>query len=312
MQKFGDSQNLFRTGVLLALGTALISGVSVYVNKFAVTAVPDAVLFTTLKNTMVGLAFVIVLAAAAFLNRSVRTNSITRRDWLGLAVVAVIGGSVPFLLFFTGLKLASAPSAALIHKTLFIWVALLAVPFLGERLGKWVIAGLGVLLAGQLLSNFPKAWGWGAGENLIVIATLFWACETILVKRLLPSVPVSLAATARMAGGALVMWSYLAVTNQAGSVVALTPNQWMWVVITSVFLFGYVGTWYAALKFAPATVVTSVLTVGAVITVGVTTVVEGKMLDTLPAAGLLLTVIGAALVAGLWMERTKRAKLAVA
>lgn len=305
-------QNPFRAGVLLALGTALISGVSVYLNKFAVTAVPDAVMFTTLKNTLVGAAFLVVLAWMLRSKHSLGTRALTRRDWLGLAGVAVIGGSIPFLLFFTGLKLASAPSAALIHKTLFIWVALLAAPLLGERLGRWVIAGLGVLLVGQLLSNYPKAWGWGLGENLILIATLFWACETILVKRLLPNVSVTLAAAARMAGGALVLWGVLVATNQAGNVLALNANQWLWVLVTSVFLFGYVATWYAALKLAPATVVTSVLTVAAVITVGLTAALEGKVVDAAPALGLALIVAGAAAVAGFWMEQKGHVKRALA
>jgi len=305
-------QNPLRAGLLLALGTALISGVSVYLNKFAVTAVPDAVMFTTLKNTLVGAAFLIVLALLLRRQKSLGTSAMSRRDWLGLAVVAVIGGSIPFILFFTGLKLASAPSAALIHKTLFIWVALLAVPFLGERLGKWTIAGLAVLLLGQLLSNYPKAWGWGLGENLIVIATLFWACETILIKRLLPNVPVTLAAAARMAGGAVVMWGYLLLTNQTGNILALNASQWMWIVITSAFLFGYVATWYGALKLAPATVVTSVLTVGAVVTVGLAAVLEGKLVDPLIALGLMFTVGGAAAVAGFWMEQKRRVQLAPA
>lgn len=311
MKNFFDSQNAFRAGVLLALATALISGVSVYLNKFAVTAVPDAVLFTTMKNTVVGGALLVALFFA-LRNRVTAQNvvGLTRRDWLKLGAIAVVGGSVPFLLFFTGLKLASAPSAALIHKTLFIWVALLAVPLLGERLTKWVVAGLGVLLIGQLLSNYPKAWGWGMGENLIVLATMLWAVETILVKRVLPNVPVSLAAAARMAGGAVVMWGYLAFTNQAGNVLALNANQWLWILLTSAFLFGYVATWYAALKFAPATVVTSVLTIGAVITVGITAIVEGKLVEPLPALGLIFIVIGAALVVGLWMERRNRVRLA--
>lgn len=304
MQQIFKSGNTFRAGVLLALGTALISGVSVHLNKFGVTAVPDAVLFTTMKNTVVGVALVAVLLFVLRQREAAqKISALTRREWFKLGVIAVIGGSVPFLLFFTGLKLASAPSAALIHKTLFVWVAFLAVPLLGERLSKWVVAGLGILLIGQLFSNLPKAWGWGAGETLIFVATLLWAGETILVKRVLPNVPVALAASARMAGGAVVMWAFLAVTNQVGNVLALGANQWLWIGITSVFLFGYVTTWYAALKFAPATVVTSVLTVGAVITVGLVGALEAKWIEPLPALGLIFTVIGAALVAGLWMKR---------
>jgi drug/metabolite transporter (DMT)-like permease len=77
-------------------------------------------------------------------------------------------------------------------------------------------------------------------------------------------------------------------------------------------LFGYVGTWYAALKLAPATVVTSVLAVGAVVTVGLATALEGKPLELVPALGLILTVTGAAAIAGFWLEQKRRVKLALA
>jgi drug/metabolite transporter (DMT)-like permease len=298
----------FQTGVYLAIATAVISGVSVYLNKFAVTAVPDPVVLATLKNTLVGLGLVSVIVVAQSVRSSTREAfaGLTPRKKLGLLGLAILGGSIPFALFFTGLKMASAPSAALIHKSLFIWVAFLAVILLQERLGKWVIAGLGVLVLGQLLSNFPRAWGWGLGENLILLATLLWALETILAKRLLGTLPVALTATARMAGGAAALWLLLILTNQAGPALALDATQWMWVGITSVFLFGYVTTWYAALKRAPATIVTSVLTIGAVITVGLTTALEGKPIEPIPALGMGLTAVGAALVAGWWWIEWRR------
>lgn len=306
-----DRNNIFRTGVLLALGAAIISGISVYVNKFAVSAVSDAVLFTTLKNTFVGVALLVAMVVMSQRDTGARRawSSLSRREWLGLVGLAVIGGSIPFLLFFTGLKMASAPSAALIQKTLFIWVALLGAPLLGERLGKWTIVGLVVLLIGLLLSNMPKAWGWGLGESLILIATIFWALETLLAKRLLTTIPVSLAATARMAGGALVMWLFLIATNQVGNAFALSLTQWMWVAVTSAILFGYVAMWYTALKFAPATVVTSVLALGAVITVALTSLLEGKPLETPPALGMTLMIVGAAFVTGLWVERRRNVGL---
>ncbi len=308
MRKIFNLPRNLRTGVLLAFATALISGVSIYVNKFAVSAVPDAVLFTTLKNTLVGIAIITVILVAQSARKETRQaiSKLTKRQAVGLIGLAVIGGSIPFALFFTGLKLASAPSAALIQKSLFIWVALLAVPLLHEKLGKWVVAGLAVLLAGQLLSNLPKAWGWGFGENLILIATMLWAFETILAKRLLGALPTALVATARMAGGALVLWLVLIANHQATQVLAMNANQWMWVAITSAFLFGYVMTWYAALKRAPATVVTSVLTIGAVITVGLTAVLEGKGVDLLPGVGLVLTTAGVAFIAGYWFMAWRR------
>ena len=51
-------------GLGLALCTALISGVSVWVNSYGVKTVPDAALYTTLKN---GVAAAILLGALAFL-----------------------------------------------------------------------------------------------------------------------------------------------------------------------------------------------------------------------------------------------------
>ncbi len=290
-----------RTGIYLALGTAVISGVSVYVSKFGLQVVKDPVIFTTLRNTTVG---VLLLAYLLTAGRHFLFVTLSRRDWLGLATVAVIGGSVPFLLFFQGLAIASAPSAALIHKFLFLWVALLALPLLHEQLGKWTIAGLGVLALGQLASGWPQGWGWGMGENLVLIATLFWAGETILVKRLLPRVSTALATTFRMAGGAVVMWAYLLTIGKAGAVLTFTTTQWAWAILPSVLLLGYVVTWYAALKRAPATMVTSVLTVGAVITAGLTLGFEGKGTNALAWLGLGIMVVGVALMTGIRRYRS--------
>ncbi len=69
-------------------------------------------------------------------------------------------------------RMASAPTAAFIHKTLFLWVIVLAIPFLGERLGWFPIAAIGVLLAGQILVAPPTGVTWGQGETLILARPL--------------------------------------------------------------------------------------------------------------------------------------------
>jgi drug/metabolite transporter (DMT)-like permease len=301
--------SLTRTGIYLALATALISGVSIYLNKFAVRAVSDVLLFTTLKNTLVGALLIIYLARTGV---RIRGGYLRATHWAGLCGLALVGGSLPFLLFFQGLAQASAPSAALIHKSLFLWVALLAAPLLGERLGRWALAGLGLLAAGQLLNGWPKSWGWGGGENLILVATLLWAVETIVAKRLLPALSASLAAAARMAGGAVVMWAYLLATGQANGLTSLTAVQWGWVALTSALLLGYVTTWYAALKRAPATVVTSVLTLGAVITSLLGLALEGSRMPSAQAAGLMLMAAGVVVMVGLLLRRRRDAPLAAA
>jgi drug/metabolite transporter (DMT)-like permease len=289
-----------RAGITLALITAIISGVSVYLNKSAVQGLPNPLVFTTLKNTLVGLVLLLWLAAA-WRPAGFR---LTRRTAIALGGLAAFGGSLPFLLFFQGLATASAPSAALIHKSLFLWVALLAAGLLHERPGRWTVTGLVLLAAGQLVSGWPKAWGWASGESMILAATLLWTIETVLARRLLPNIPTAIGATARMAGGAAIMWAYLFTSGQAAGAWTLSATQWGWLIVTSILLFGYVTTWYAALKRAPATSVTSVLVLGAVITVGLAATAGGQSPSAKDLIG--LVIIAAGVVLSIWTGRRSR------
>ena len=101
---------------------------------------------------------------------------------------------------------------------------------------------------------------------MILAATLLWSVEVVSARRLLAreGVSVRLAATSRMALGAVLIVGFLVVT---GRVVARRPPgaQWRIVAATGLLLLGYVTTWYAALQRAPA-LVTTVLVGGAVVT----------------------------------------------
>lgn len=283
-----------RRGVALALGTALISGLAVYLNAFGVRSVPDPVVYTTAKNLVAAL--VLVAVALALPGRPAWPSPRTR-DGVGLLAIALIGGSIPFVLFFSGLAIATAPTAAFIHKTLFVWVALLAVPLLGERLGVVPIVALGGLLAGQALVAPPAGFGIGPGEVMIGLATAFWSVEVIVARRLLARVPVRTLAVARMALGSVVLVGYVAVTGRLGVVASIGAEGWLWVAVTGVILAGYVGTWYAALRDAPATVVTSVLVVGAVVTGALSALTGGASPSPTVVAGYLVIVAAGAVIA---------------
>jgi len=229
-----------RIGIILAAATAVISGVSVFVNSYAVKELSDPGVFTTLKNGAAALALVAV-TVPVFVARRRTFPRLARRDFGTLTLIAIVGGSLPFLLFFTGLSLASAPSAAFIHKTLFIWVAFLAVPFLGERLGWAQICALGVLLASQLLITPPTGVTWGIGETMIGFATLLWSVEVVLAKRLLNRVDPLVVGAGRLGMGLVVLVGYLAVTNKLGVVSSLSGAQWTWIALTGALLAGYVS-----------------------------------------------------------------------
>lgn len=250
-------------GIGLAFAAALISGFSVWVNSYAVKEVRDPAVFTTAKNMLVGAVLL------AFLLRPGAEAPNMPASWRkrgALVALGVIGGSIPFVLFFEGLSRSGPGNAAFIQKTLFLWVAVLAVPLLGERIGRWQGAALAMLLVAQLLIGRPSSWRPGEGETLVLAATAFWTVETVVARKLLPEVGAALGATSRMALGGALLFAYLITQGKVDTLLHLNAEQWRWVIGTSAILMVYVVTWYSALQRAPATVVTSILALGAPIT----------------------------------------------
>ena len=290
-----------RIGIGLAAMTAVISGISVFLNSYAVRELPDAALFTTLKNSVAAL--VLLGVAVPVMRARGSSVRIDRRSGLGLTAIAIVGGSVPFLLFFSGLAMASAPSAAFIHKTLFVWVALLAVPFLGERLGWLQIGALGVLFASQLLITPPNGVAWGIGETMIAAATLMWAVEVVLVKKLVGRVDPLVVGVGRLGLGLVVLFGYLLITGKLSMIAGLGASQWTWVLVGGVLLAGFVGTWFSALRNAPATVVTSVLVLALPITGLLSAGVNGQLPGVAPLAGYALIAVAAGVLAVTTLRR---------
>jgi drug/metabolite transporter (DMT)-like permease len=289
-----------QTGVLLAATTALISGVSVFVNGYGVrawTEISDPATYTTLKNTGAALILLMAMIPASRPKRAAGLGvSQVGEHKVGLVLVAVVGGSIPFVLFFEGLARATSGDAAFIHKTLVIWVAILAVSILRERVGLPHFAALVLLVWGQAaMSGGVGAIAFGGGEWMILIATLFWAVETVVAKRLLASVPSLALGVTRMGGGAVVLILFGVWQGAFSGLTGVTPEHVMWIAVTAVTLAAYVGTWYAALARAQAVDVTAVLVAGALITGVLETGLRGAALPS--AIGVTLIAIGVLLVA---------------
>jgi drug/metabolite transporter (DMT)-like permease len=296
--------SLRRHGMMLAAATAVISGFAVFINGYGVRAwkgIADPTTYTTFKNLIAAL---VLMAIGIMATRRRSSEGLTRprsaTQWFGLAAVAVVGGSVAFALFFTGLARASSAQAAFLHKTLLIWVGILAVGFLREKVQPMHVVAVVLLLGGQfVLVGGLNELSFGIGEAMILGATLLWSTEIIITKKLLRSMSSITVGVARMAGGAalLIMWGF--VGGGLPAMGALGLAQLGWVFITGAVLAGYVGTWYAALARAPALDVTAVLVGGAVLTALLKYAVSGTALP--PALGLGLVAVGSAVavVAGL-------------
>jgi drug/metabolite transporter (DMT)-like permease len=167
-------------GIMLALTTAAFSGTNNFLTKIAVTALKDPILSTTLRNALVGVALVGIILLT---KRWKELISLKFSQALQLLFIAVIGGCVPFILYFTGLSMIPALSAAFIHKTLFLWAAIFAVPLLKERMGIIQIAALLLLLGGNLALGMPS-FHFNQGEALVLLATVCWALENVIAKKL--------------------------------------------------------------------------------------------------------------------------------
>lgn len=257
------TNNALRWGTYLALVTACISGVNTFLVKIAVTGIKDPILFTTLKNGIVG---VLLLGALVALKKLPEIEQLTKRQWMQLITIGIIGGAVPFALFFKGLMMTSAVNGALIHKTLFLWVLLIGAFFLKERLSRLQWAGVLALFAANLMIGGFLGFTFNAGEGMILLATILWAVENIIAKKALRDISSSVLAAARMVFGAVVLLPIMFFSSDIHTITTLTATHWVWIIVTSVLLFGYVTTWYAALKRAPVTYVATILVSGALVT----------------------------------------------
>lgn len=285
--------------MLLALCTAIISGFAIFINSYGVRAWAEegfsTATYTTAKNIVAAL-----LVGGLLFVLSTRksdegfTRPTRRSQWLGLATVGMIGGSIPFLLFFEGLARASSSQAAFIHKTLLIWVVILAVPLLKERLSIGHVAALGLLVAGQVtLAGGITDLAIGGGEVMVLAATLMWSVEVVIAKKLLSGMSALTVGTARMGLGAVVLVVYGLATGAFAGIGAIGLEQWGWALATGLVLTGYVATWYSALARAQAIDVTAVLVFGAIITATLRSGFEGAALAP-SGVGVILVAAGVA------------------
>ena len=287
---------------MFALGAAVVSGFSVWLNGQVVSRVDvfgDPGTYTTAKNLVAGAVVVLVAVVAT----SARSAGGLRRpagpqQWWGLAAVAVVGGAVPFLLFFEGLARSGAPAdAQLVHKAgLLAFVVVLAPLVLRERLGWFQLAGVGLVMAGYwILSGDVGSLGLGAGLLLVLAASLCWATETVIDRWLLGGVTPVTVAVARLGAGSLVLLGIGLANGDTARLADLGATGWGWAALTGVVLAGYALLWLYGLANATAVDVTAVLTVAAPITAVIKVVVDGTPVPS--PAGLVVVAAGAVLVA---------------
>lgn len=280
-------------GISLALATAVVSGASIFLNKFAVSGLNPFV-FTTLKNVLVA---VFLLSIIFLLKEFKNLKALSKKQWSQLALIGLVGGSIPFLLFFFALKLTSAVNAGFIHKTLFVWTLVFAVFFLKEKISKKFLAGAGLLFLGNILlfSNFAQI---GFADLLILGATLLWAAENVFSKHVLKELYGRTVAFGRMFFGSIFMLVFLLATGQLTEIAAISLDGFFWVLVTSGFLFLYVFFYYTGLKYVRASIAAALLMLAQPITALLSFAFLGQAITPLQALAFLLMIAGGAIIIG--------------
>jgi drug/metabolite transporter (DMT)-like permease len=151
-------------------------------------------------------------------------------------------------------------------------VALLAVPLLGERISATQVGALGLIFSANLVVGGFKGFAFSRPELMVLAATMLWAVENVAAKVVLRRVDPDIVVAARMGIGSFILLLATVLLGKGPVLASLDVRQFGLVVVTSVLLFGYVTTWYRALRVAPVTLVATVLTLATLIANGLSAV----------------------------------------
>ncbi|MBO0703078.1 MAG: DMT family transporter, partial [Candidatus Dormibacteraeota bacterium] len=247
-----------KLGYVAAICAAVISGVSIYVNARTVKTFTDPVLYTAIKDGFVGLALLVPLIFLSGQREVYR--KLDRRTWIWLIAIALTGGSIPFALNFTGLKMTTAATGAVLNHLQFVFVALLAAIFLRERIRPVMWFAFVVLLLGTLLGTDLHALNWNGGALLILLSSVFFAIDFVIAKYLLRGLPTLTVMTARMTMGTALLFLYVIAIGHVGGILRLSAGQWELAAFTGFLLLLFTVATFTAIRHAS---VSTVLAIGA-------------------------------------------------
>jgi drug/metabolite transporter (DMT)-like permease len=283
-----------RLGYAFAGLNAIISGFAIYINSLGVKLFSDSTLYTTLKNAVVGVALLLPLLFLA--KQRAELRRLTVPQWGKLLLLAVVGGSLPYALFFRGLQLTTPVTSSLLNHTQFLLVAVLAVFLLAERVGPVVWLALAALLVGTSLGGNLHALRWNQGTVLILLSTVLFAVGVVLAKYLLREVSTLNVMMAKMSIGSLMLVGYVAATGRLGKVTHLSAAQWEYVLLTGLILLAFTVTAFLALRYISATAATAIPAAAPIITT-LLVVLTTQRIHVAPLDGLGLALMALAVLA---------------
>jgi drug/metabolite transporter (DMT)-like permease len=281
-------------GIALAYLTALVSGISVFANSIGVVTM-DSTAYTFLKNLLVA---AILAAIGLSAGKWQEIASLNRKQSLMLLFVGIVGGGVAFALYFAGLAATGGAVGSFVYRLLFVFATFIAIGWLKEKFSWQTAVGALAILAGNYLLLGSAAISASEGLALVLAATILWACEYAVSKKVLENVSATTVASARMGIGAIVLLGILVWQGKIGAVASAPAASWMWIAVSTGLLTLFVTLWYSSLKRASLISATAALTLGGPISALLSFAFAAKALTPIQAGGFLLLVAGCVFAVG--------------
>ena len=285
-------------GTLLVICTAIISGFAIPVNKFLIIGLDPAV-FTAIRAIIIAVGFFVLASFQSKFNY----KKFKKVPWKYLLAIGFVGGGLAFLLYFTGLKLTTSGRAAFLHKTLPLYVVILAFLFLKEKITRKQIVAICLMFLGTLLlyeSKIKPTELWSNpsfGDLLVIIATFCWAVENVIAKAAMIKGESNFVVTfARMFFGAIFLFAAVMLLNKFDELLTLTPEQVGKLLISASILFGYVLTWYWGIKLINVSKAAPLLLLSPVISLVLGVIWFNEPIPSLQILGSILILVGAYII----------------
>jgi len=191
--------------VMVALGSAVLFGMSTPLAKVLVGTVPPLLLAGLLyAGSGLGLSFVLV-GRHLWIARQSSISLPRRADWFWLAGAIFFGGLVGPVALMYGLVRSAASTASLLLNLEAVFTALLAWFIFHENFDRRVMSGMICIVAGGLMLAWtPGGYGDASfGLVLIALACLCWAIDNNLTRKVSASDAMLIAGLKGLVAGAV-------------------------------------------------------------------------------------------------------------
>jgi drug/metabolite transporter (DMT)-like permease len=222
----------FVRGSLLMIASAAAWGMGTVMSKYSLDLLPPMPLLAVQLTASIAVLWLLTLWRYP---RAIRSWQDIRVGWTGM-----LEPGLAYALSITGLVMTSASSASLIFATEPIFIILISVVFLREKVRPLVWLTVAVVVLGAALVSSDDAGG-GAqnllGDMLLVLATASAALYVIFSRRSVETrAPMPVAAVQQSFGLllVLVLLPFFAASYSGFDFGAVTIGTWTWAMLTGV------------------------------------------------------------------------------